>query len=154
MDIEDLGKPVKKDIDITKITNAKADVPKGASEGNHSRCVVRSSSVTHSHDCTVRKRNKPEPERESGYKTESSGYSTEADRRKKKKILPTGQSRAKRQPDSQCRKGLEDDEHTDRVEQYRVRCNACHKWITLNQKRPYDKHNWHVHKSKCPQITG
>ncbi|KAG6873819.1 hypothetical protein C0992_008380, partial [Termitomyces sp. T32_za158] len=40
------------------------------------------------------------------------------------------------------------------VEENRVKCKGCSKWIKLSDRTAYEIKNWEVHKNSCPQITG
>lgn len=84
--------------------------------------------------------------------SEDEAYDTEEERQKKH---PTqGLKRSKRKSVSQRRSVLENEDHISQVEEYRVRCKECQKWVTLNPKCTYELHNWTRHKQKCPRITG
>jgi hypothetical protein len=69
---------------------------------------------------------------------------------KRSAAASSGRSRKKRKLDR--KKELEDDEWSLAVQEQKVHCKGCRKWIKLC--RVYELKDWETHKKKCPQITG
>ncbi|KAH6915950.1 hypothetical protein BKA70DRAFT_1418868 [Coprinopsis sp. MPI-PUGE-AT-0042] len=66
--------------------------------------------------------------------------------------LPASQvfvDRAVRRSAGERRTFLEADNLAEIVEEHRVKCRNCQKWIALRKKQTYDVHNWKLHRDKC-----
>jgi hypothetical protein len=46
---------------------------------------------------------------------------------------------------------LEADTLAEAVEENRVKCRNCQKWIALRKKQAYDLHSWNLHRDKCSE---
>lgn len=80
-------------------------------------------------------------------------YDTD-DEKKRLKQSNAAKNRGSRKSPEQRRKILEGDPDIDRVEPYRVYCNRCHAWKSLDKTRAYHIIAWDRHKAKCRGITG
>lgn len=66
--------------------------------------------------------------------------------------LPASQifgERPARRSAGERRAFLEADSLAEAVEENRVKCRNCQKWVALRKKQPYDLHSWKVHRDKC-----
>ncbi|KAG6895347.1 hypothetical protein C0992_001720 [Termitomyces sp. T32_za158] len=62
--------------------------------------------------------------------------------------------RAPKKNASDRRSAFVNDDLVSNIEEHRVRCKACYKWIKLSTRTTFEIKNWEAHKKVCPQITG